>query len=131
MEKNPLFNCGIGSNLTIEGKVECEAAFMTSNNLAFGAVAAVGNCINPIFAAKNLANTYTLNSNWELVPPMILAGKGAENYCQNLNVGIVTNKELKSQKAYDAFFRASQIIDDNYLDRLDTVGGCQIDVSRF
>lgn len=72
MENNPLLNCGLGSNLTIDGRVECEAAYMSSKNLAFGAVAAVGNCKNPILAAKKLSDTYNIDSPWTLVPPMIL-----------------------------------------------------------
>lgn len=55
-------------------------------------------------------------------------GEGAEKFCQQFNFGIVNNKELICKKALDAFTRAKQVIDNNYFQRLDTVGGCQIDV---
>ncbi|EPB71538.1 hypothetical protein ANCCEY_09360 [Ancylostoma ceylanicum] len=41
LEGNPLFNCGHGSNLTMEGTVECEAGFMSSEGFRMDTVGAV------------------------------------------------------------------------------------------
>ncbi|KAF7627187.1 hypothetical protein Mgra_00009551 [Meloidogyne graminicola] len=46
LEQCPHFNCGFGSNLTIEGTVECESAFICSDNFAFGGIAAVIHFLN-------------------------------------------------------------------------------------
>ncbi|KAI1716364.1 non-SMC mitotic condensation complex subunit 1 domain-containing protein [Ditylenchus destructor] len=71
IENDPLFNCGLGSNLNIAGKVECEAAYMNSKHMAFGGVACVSNCQNPVFVAKRLAEGYMSDPReWRLVPPM-------------------------------------------------------------
>lgn len=41
LEDDPLLNAGLGSNLTLDGLVECDAAIMDGSDLAFGSVAAV------------------------------------------------------------------------------------------
>ena len=41
LEENPELNCGIGSNLNRNGYVECEASYMLSKYMSYGAVACV------------------------------------------------------------------------------------------
>lgn len=41
LENDPIFNCGFGSNLNIEGKVECDASIVDHFGRS-GAVGAVG-----------------------------------------------------------------------------------------
>jgi beta-aspartyl-peptidase (threonine type) len=67
MEDNPLFNCGKGSALTIDGRIQMDAALMTSDG-RFGAVAAIENVQHPIdVACKVMTETSHL----------IIAGSGA------------------------------------------------------
>ncbi|KAI3414305.1 hypothetical protein GPALN_011763 [Globodera pallida] len=153
LERCAALNCGLGSNLTVAGTVECEAAYMSSRRMAYGAVAVVTNCVHPIRAAKALADPYTNNnssccstalnnaSETGLIQPMVLAGPGADKLCASLGIGVVPcNEQLRSDDAVKHFQRAKKLVastasatspnclnltDNN--SRLDTVGGVAID----
>lgn len=67
LEDNPLFNCGLGSSLTIDGRVQMDAALMTSDG-RFGAVGVLEDVQHPIdVALKVMTETSHL----------LLAGPGA------------------------------------------------------
>ncbi|KAI1724403.1 non-SMC mitotic condensation complex subunit 1 domain-containing protein [Ditylenchus destructor] len=128
IENDPLFNCGLGSNLNIAGKVECEAAYMNSKHMAFGGVACVSNCQNPVFAAKRIAEGYMADPReWRLVPPMVLAGVGADKYCASLGVGVLTaNSSLITEQAQRDFTKAKNLLEQCQSTSLDTAGGVSI-----
>ncbi|KAL9555975.1 hypothetical protein MBANPS3_002124 [Mucor bainieri] len=48
LENDPSTNAGYGSNLSLTGKVECDASLMTGKTSTFGAVGAVSGLKNPI-----------------------------------------------------------------------------------
>lgn len=54
MENDPLTNAGFGSNLTLEGNIECDASVMNGENLIFGACGAVRRVKNPICLAHDI-----------------------------------------------------------------------------
>ena len=54
LEDHPLFNAGIGSALNSLGKIEMDAALMSSESLRAGAVAAVCGIKNPIKLARRV-----------------------------------------------------------------------------
>lgn len=69
LEDSSLTNAGYGSNLTINGHVECDASIMDGSNLSFGAVGAVSGVKNPIYLAKKIC--YNQNKRLALgrIPP--------------------------------------------------------------
>uniref|UniRef100_A0A915MHK0 Asparaginase n=1 Tax=Meloidogyne javanica TaxID=6303 RepID=A0A915MHK0_MELJA len=129
LEKCSKFNCGYGSNLTEAGTVECEAAFMCSENLAFGGVASVTNCVHPIYAAHKLSMSHKSNSEENgLIKPIVLVGKGANQYCEAFNVGIVLNENLRTERAKrDRNLAMKRVFNNDNISRLDTTGGVFID----
>ncbi|WP_461866640.1 isoaspartyl peptidase/L-asparaginase family protein [Thermococcus sp.] len=72
LEDNPLFNAGTGSVLTIDGKVEMDAAIMRSN-LEAGAVAAIWGVKNPISVARKVM---------EKTDHVLLGGEGALKFAR-------------------------------------------------
>jgi isoaspartyl peptidase/L-asparaginase-like protein (Ntn-hydrolase superfamily) len=72
MEDNPLFNCGTGSNLTIDGAAEMDASVMTQDG-RFGAVGGLERVKNPILVAhKVMVDTDHL----------LLTGEGAVTFAR-------------------------------------------------
>jgi len=72
LEDNPIFNAGTGSVLTIDGKVEMDAAIMRSN-LEAGAVAAIWGVKNPISVARKVM---------EKTDHVLLGGEGALKFAR-------------------------------------------------
>jgi taspase (threonine aspartase 1) len=53
LKKNsPLTNAGVGSNIALDGKVECDASIMDRDG--FGSVGALSNIKNPIMVSLSL-----------------------------------------------------------------------------
>ncbi len=52
LEDHPLTNAATGSNLTLSGTVECDAAIMSGEDKAFGSVSGVSCFKNPICVAE-------------------------------------------------------------------------------
>ncbi len=72
MENNPIFNCGIGSSLTLDGRVEMDASVMTSDG-SFGAVGCIERVKNPILVARKVM---------EETDHLLLVGKGALRFAR-------------------------------------------------
>jgi len=72
-----------------------------------------------------------------LINPIVLVGKGANQYCEALNVGIVLNENLRTERAKrDRNLAINRVFNNeqnecsmNNISRLDTTGGVFIDVS--
>lgn len=69
LEDSPLTNAGCGSNLTWDGRVECDASLMDGDRLGFGAVGAVNRVKNPIYLAKSICLAQYQPLSLNRVPP--------------------------------------------------------------
>ena len=75
LEDNPLFNAGTGSVLTLDGKVEMDAAIMRGKTLDAGAVAGIWGVRNPISVARKVM---------EKTDHVLLIGDGAVKFARLL-----------------------------------------------
>ena len=69
LENSALTNAGYGSNLTLNGDVECDASLMDGSNCHFGAIGAVGQIKNPIVLAKSLCQEQLRKNPHGRIPP--------------------------------------------------------------
>lgn len=100
LEDNEYMNAGYGSNLTVDGIVECDATIIDHYGRS-GAVGAVQQVRNPIHLARLvLDNTQTSNP-LNHVPPTFLVGAGASQFALRNNVLLVPNEALISPGAKD------------------------------
>lgn len=76
LEDHPFTNAGNGSNLTIDGCVECDASVMLGDG-RWGAVGAAPGITNPSMAAALLAEESHLPLSLGRVRPTLLVGPGA------------------------------------------------------
>ena len=73
LEDNPIFNAGTGSVLTLDGKVEMDAAIMRGKTLEAGAVASIWRVKNPISVARKVM---------EKTDHVLLVGEGAVKFAR-------------------------------------------------
>jgi len=85
LEDNPLFNAGTGSTLNAVGRVETDAAIMTSDGLRAGAVAAVSGIKNPVLLARKIM---------EDGRHVMLAGEGALLFARQVGFPEVAPESL-------------------------------------
>ena len=84
LESSPLTNAGVGSCLTEDGRVECEASIVFGNG-TFGSVGAVSGVDHPIQVAYQLAverDQHGLIKELSRVRPISLVGDGAYQFAQ-------------------------------------------------
>ena len=99
MEDNPLFNAGKGAVFTNEGKNELDAAIMDGKTLAAGSVAGVTTIRNPISAARAVM---------EKSPHVMMTGKGAEKFAQQLGIEIVDPSYFHTEERWKGLQRAKR-----------------------
>ncbi len=74
MEDNPLFNCGTGSSLTVDGVAEMDASVMTQDG-RFGAVCGLVRTKNPILVAHKVMTE---------TDHLLLSGEGAVEFARRM-----------------------------------------------
>jgi beta-aspartyl-peptidase (threonine type) len=88
LENDPLFNAGKGAVYTSAGTHELDASIMDGSNLSTGAVTLITNVKNPISLARVVM---------EKTPHVLLGGKGAENFAEEMGLEIVPNDYFDSE----------------------------------
>ncbi|KAK6183014.1 hypothetical protein SNE40_010570 [Patella caerulea] len=80
-------NAGVGSSLTMNGMVECDASIIDGQTSLFGIVGCLQGVKNPIKAAKKLIEKQQSdNLSHGRIPPSVLVGHGARKWCEQSGV---------------------------------------------
>ena len=103
LESSPLTNAALGSCLTEDGRVECEASIVFGNG-AFGSVGAVSGVDHPIQVAYRLAadrDAHGLIKELSRVRPISLVGEGAYRYALAHGLGVAHTSQLDQHHVTD------------------------------
>ncbi|KAG6105855.1 hypothetical protein E4U14_004906 [Claviceps sp. LM454 group G7] len=104
LEDKEITNAGYGSNLSIDGTVECDATIVDHLGRS-GACGAVPNIRNPISLAKLILDTSSQPLSLRRVPPNALVGQGARVFAEEHGMVTCANEYLVSKNSRDRFFR--------------------------
>ena len=112
LEDSDLTNAGFGSNLTNDGKVQCDASLMGNEHGNFAAVGCVEGIKNPIRVAYDLLeNQEKDDHDCGLEPPMILVGDGARKWALERNISKVSNADLVSDQSLETYRKAKRALE--------------------
>lgn len=116
LEDSPLFNAGRGAVLTIDGKIEMDAAIMDGASRDAGAIASVTTVKNPVTAARAVMEH----------DHVLFMGKGAERIARNAGVKLVETDYFMTAYRHQQWkeFRATGI---NKERKHGTVGAVAVD----
>ncbi|KAG0333506.1 taspase, threonine aspartase, 1, partial [Podila humilis] len=85
LEDDPITNAGYGSNLNLDGVVECDASIMNGTTLGFGAIGAVSDFRNPIKVAATVLVESDLGPlSLGRIPPLLLVGPGVAHWVDTM-----------------------------------------------
>ncbi|KAI1410015.1 N-terminal nucleophile aminohydrolase [Hypoxylon sp. FL1857] len=104
LEDKEITNAGYGSNLAIDGTVECDATLVDHLGRS-GACGAVPNIKNPITLAKVILQCSSKPLSLRRVPPNLLIGDGAKEFARESGMPLVPNEWLVSRNARDRYVR--------------------------
>ncbi|KAF9529185.1 nucleophile aminohydrolase [Crepidotus variabilis] len=120
LEDDEHLNAGYGSNLTIEGTVECDAAIMDvdlhSGRVSFGSVGALAGIKNPISAACTVLDQSTIPNKLGLIPPLTLVSNGAHLFATFRGVLGVPPESLISPAARVNWQKWKTRLENSYTD---------------
>ncbi|KAK0485791.1 nucleophile aminohydrolase [Armillaria novae-zelandiae] len=103
LEDDPCLNAGFGSNLTLQGTVECDASIMDGARKAFGSVGATAGIKNPIRLARAVLEHSQIPDPLGRIPPLTLVSPGANSFAEHHldKRYIVDPASLASQQAVE------------------------------
>ncbi|SJK97498.1 uncharacterized protein ARMOST_00750 [Armillaria ostoyae] len=103
LEDDPCLNAGFGSNLTLQGTVECDASIMDGARKAFGSVGATTGIKNPIRLARSVLEHSQIPDPLGRIPPLTLVSPGANSFAEHHldRRYIVDPTSLASQQAVE------------------------------
>ncbi|KZV73259.1 N-terminal nucleophile aminohydrolase [Peniophora sp. CONT] len=99
LEAAPQLNAGVGSNLTLDGRVECDASLMCGETGAFGAVGALKGVPRPSDAARAVLEHSQQGDMLGRVPPVLLVGEGAHKLAMEHGVEECSEEAMISEGA--------------------------------
>ncbi|KAM0716873.1 hypothetical protein Q7P37_006725 [Cladosporium fusiforme] len=107
LEDREITNAGYGSNLAIDGVVECDALVVDHNGRSGGA-GAVAQIKNPISLARLLLDQSATQLSLRRVPPNLLVGQGATDFAHEHGMPIARFNSLISPAAQERWRRWSR-----------------------
>ncbi|KIV93916.1 hypothetical protein PV10_05090 [Exophiala mesophila] len=107
LEDKEITNAGYGSNLTMDGHVECDATIVDHFGRS-GAVGALRQVKNPIGVARLVLEESNKPLSLQRVPPNLLVGPGATDYAATKGVPILPPDLLISASARERWLRWRQ-----------------------
>ncbi|OAL50778.1 N-terminal nucleophile aminohydrolase [Pyrenochaeta sp. DS3sAY3a] len=104
LEDREITNAGYGSNLAMDGIVECDASIVDHHGRS-GAVGAVAHIKNPISLAR-MVHDHTMSSlTLRRVPPNLLVAQGATEFASEMGMPILPHDALVSPAAKERWIR--------------------------
>ncbi|KAF8919830.1 asparaginase [Mucidula mucida] len=112
LENDPCLNAGFGSNLTLEGTVECDASIIDGKAQSFGSVGAVQGIKNPIALARKILEYSQSVDPLGRLPPLMLVAHGARRFGESrLDPSCFVDPEaLTHPKAFENWTRWKDIL---------------------
>ncbi|OJD37723.1 n-terminal nucleophile aminohydrolase [Diplodia corticola] len=104
LEDREITNAGYGSNLSMDGVVECDAIVVDHLGRS-GAVGAVAQIKNPISLARVLLDHTTKSLLLKRVPPNLLVAQGATDYAFSQGIPVLPHDALVSPAARERWVR--------------------------
>ncbi|KAL8934614.1 MAG: hypothetical protein Q9216_005815 [Gyalolechia sp. 2 TL-2023] len=107
LEEQEITNAGYGSNLSLDGTVECDATLVDHHGRS-GAVGAVSQIQHPIHLARLILDYSTKPLSLRRVPPNLLAGPGATDFAESLQLPVLPHDCLISESARSRWLKWAQ-----------------------
>ncbi|KAE8453160.1 hypothetical protein EG329_011227 [Mollisiaceae sp. DMI_Dod_QoI] len=104
LEDKEITNAGYGSNLAIDGVVECDATIVDHMGRS-GACGATAQIKNPINLARAILDASKKPLSLRRVPPNLLVGQGATDFAWEQGIPVVAHEVLVSRNARDRYLR--------------------------
>ncbi|KAF8932952.1 hypothetical protein BGZ47_011093 [Haplosporangium gracile] len=129
LEDDPVTNAGTGSNLNLDGLVECDASLMDGSTLGFGSVGAVSSFKNPIsLAAKILQESDQGPLSLGRIPPIMLVGPGVAQWVDTMGYSSSHSalERVPRQPSADALAKAREIISETGATKTQDIGNSEV-----
>ncbi|KAK4992503.1 hypothetical protein LTR50_001044 [Elasticomyces elasticus] len=104
LEDREITNAGYGSNLAMDGVVECDASVVDHHGRS-GGVGAVAQVKNPISLARLILDHSTQQLSLRRVPPNLLVGQGATDFALEQGMSILPHQAMVSPAARERWLR--------------------------
>lgn len=113
LEDAAITNAGIGSCLTLEGTVECDAALHCAHSGFFGGVGALSSIRNASAVAAALLRQQLERPTLEMgrIPPSILVGEGARKWALDNGHTLAPSASLVSAAAMKSYCKYKRRLD--------------------